>query len=600
VIAVALAAAGCESASSSPHSPAKEISGGTATWSEAPGGQPNWIWPFTPITYYSYNNGQAFQWLMYRPLYMFGDNGDSVAINYSLSPASAPAYKGTSVVINLKGWKWSDGETVSARDVVFWLNMESAEKKNFGGYTPGVLPDNLVQYEATGPDQVTLTLNRPYSRLWYTYNQLAEITPMPMAWDVTRIGAAPGSGGCTTDTAADHWAKCAKVWAFLTAQSKAPSSYASSPLWSVVDGPWKLSSYNTGGYLTFVPNKEYSGSPKPTLAAFKEMPYTADSAEYIALKAGQVDVGYIPAADLPPETGTTGVPATNPLGPGYRLEPAYVFGIGYYMLNFNARALGAVFRQLYIRQTLQYLVDQAGISRVIYRGYADATTGPVPMHPPSQWIPAIQQENDRAGPYPYSISKAIRLLASHGWSRAGGVMTCEHPANCGPGISKGEPLRFSLSYATGSNDLANELAVYKSDAAKAGIDIQLSAQSFNSIIGESAPCKPGPACTWEGLTYGGWNFNGPGFEPTGEPLFQTGAGSNSGSYSSPIEDQLIALTHASNSLSAFSNYATYTAQQLPVIWLPTPDNVQAVAAKLHNVSANPLGDLLPEYWHFTQ
>ena len=70
------------------------------------------------------------------------------------------------------------------------------------------------------------------------------------------------------------------------------------------------------------------------------------------------------------------------------------------------------------------------------------------------------------------------------------------------------------------------------------------------------------------LNFGGWNFNGPGFEPTGEPLFATGAASNSGSYSDPTMDKLINATHTSSSLSAFDQYATYTAQQLPFIWTP--------------------------------
>ena len=99
------------------------------------------------------------------------------------------------------------------------------------------------------------------------------------------------------------------------------------------------------------------------------------------------------------------------------------------------------------------------------------------------------------------------------------------------------------------------MQILKSDAAQAGIGINLVGQSFNTVIGESAPCKMGPKCTWDALYFGGWNFDGPGFEPTGEPLFQTGAGSNSGSYSSPAMDKLISETHTSSSLAVFHDYA---------------------------------------------
>ncbi|HTS98559.1 MAG TPA: ABC transporter substrate-binding protein [Streptosporangiaceae bacterium] len=217
----------------------------------------------------------------------------------------------------MKGWKWSDGEAVDASSLIFFLNMAEAEKANWYGYSAGLLPDNLVSYKATGPNQVTFQLNKAYSSLWFTYNQLGELKPMPMAWDVTSLGAKPGSGGCTTDSAADGWAKCKAVYTFLTAQSKIATTYATSPLWSVMDGPWKLSSFSTTGNVTIVPNKAYSGSPKPTLSAVKFVPYTADSTEYTALKTGQLDVGYIPSQDLPQKPANSVLPATDPLGSGW-------------------------------------------------------------------------------------------------------------------------------------------------------------------------------------------------------------------------------------------------------------------------------------------
>jgi peptide/nickel transport system substrate-binding protein len=102
------------------------------------------------------------------------------------------------------------------------------------------------------------------------------------------------------------------------------------------------------------------------------------------------------------------------------------------------------------------------------------------------------------------------------------------------------------------------------------------------------------------FAYGGWGFNGPGFEPTGEPLFATGAGSNSGNYSDPTMDSLINGTHTNSAMSAFDQYATYGAQQLPYIWAPQTTRIYAVNNKLHNVTFNALFTLVPEYWYFTK
>jgi peptide/nickel transport system substrate-binding protein len=599
ITALSLAAAGC-STSSSPGASGKPIKGGTVTVALPPSTTYNWIFPFFSATVESIFNVNQFQWLMYRPLYMFGGNNTSVKINYSLSPANAPVYSdgGKAVTVNLKGWKWSNGETVDAKDVVFFMNMVEAEKTLWYASAPGLLPDNVVSYKATGTDQVTFQLNKAYSSIWYTYNQLDEITPMPMAWDVSQQGAAPGSGGCTTDSAADNWARCKKVYAYLNAQAQQAASFASSPVWSVVDGPWKLSSYNTDGNVTMVPNAKYSGSPKPRLAAIKFLPYTSDTAEYTALRTGQVEVGYIPTQDLPQRPANSTLPATNPLGSSFVLKGLYPFGINYYQINFNNPTLGPVFRQLYVRQALQETLDQSGMDKANWRGYAFPTTGPAPSYPPNQWIPPVQKANAGEGPYPFSVTKAISLLTEHGWSKVGGVMTCQVPAKCGAGIQKGQQLKFTIDYATGSTAVASDFDVYSSDASKAGIAIQPVGQSFDTVIGESAPCH-GASCTWQAIAYGGWVFCSPTFEPSGEALFQTGTFNNSGSYSSPTMDSLITETHTSNSLSVFHQYATFTAQQLPNIWLLAPYTVQAVSSKVHGVAFSPIYTFLPEYWYLT-
>ena len=603
--ATALLAAGCGSSGShSSSSSGTPIKGGTATVALPAGVTYNWIFPFYAITNASVYDDEQFQWLMYRPLYMFGDNTNtSVAINYSLSPADAPVYTngGKTVTITMKGWKWSNGETVNANDVVFFLNMTLAEKSTWYAYAPGLLPDNIASYKATGPNTLVINLNQAYSSIWFTYNQLAELNPMPIAWDVTAAGAAPGSGGCTTDSAADGWAKCQAVYNFLTNDAKNAAGYATDPFWSVVDGPWKLSSFNTDGNVTMVPNPSYSGPVKPQISEIKFLPFTTTTAEYTALKTGQVDVGFIPSEDLPERTGTNILPGTDPLGSSFYLEPFYNFGITYAQPNFNNPQVGYLVRQLYIRQALQEVFDQPGIINAIFKGYGIPTSGPAPNQPPgNQWEPSIQQENGQQGPYPFSVASATKLLTDNGWSMVNGVMQCQDPSKCGAGITKGEQLSLTYTYSTGSQAVTEMWQTYKSDASKAGIDITLVGQSFDTIIGESAPCTPmGPKCNVQVFAYGGWSFDGPGFEPTGEPLFQTGAGSNSGNYSDPKMDSLINATHTNSNMSVFDQYATYGAQQLPFVWAPQNYAIQAVSNKLHNVTFSPIYTLLPEYWYFT-
>ena len=173
--AVALTAAACSSSGTSSTTGSSTsgtpVSGGTASVALPAGVTYSWIFPFYAITNASVYNDEQFQFLMYRPLYMFGGNSNtSVSVNYGLSPANPPVYSngGKTVVVNLKGWKWSDGETVDAQSLIFFLNMAKAEKTNWYAYSAGLMPDNVVSYKATGPNQVTMQLNSAYSSIWYT------------------------------------------------------------------------------------------------------------------------------------------------------------------------------------------------------------------------------------------------------------------------------------------------------------------------------------------------------------------------------------------------------------------------------------------------
>jgi peptide/nickel transport system substrate-binding protein len=386
---------------------------------------------------------------MYRPLYWFGD-GASPTLNAGLSLARPPAYSGRNVTITMKGWKWSNGETVTAPDVVFWIHLlQAVGPASWGAYVPGEFPSNVSDVRATSPSTLTMTMNKQYNPAWFTGNELSQITPMPMAWDVTSVNGKPGSGGCTASVSS-----CAKVYAFLDGQSKAVSSWASSRIWSVVDGPWRLLGNSPDGNSVFVPNNAYSGSPKPRLARFQEVPFTTEGAEYNALQAGaagrgqKIDVGYLPITDAPakPASATAGA---NPLS-GYTLDPQYAWGINYFPVNFQSTTGNApVLRQLYFREALAYLVNQQAVIQGPLHGYGKLTVGPVGAYPSTGYLSARGKQGD---PFPYNPAKARQLLAGHGWKVVpNGTTVCAKPALCDAGVRLGQALSFSLPYATGTD-----------------------------------------------------------------------------------------------------------------------------------------------------
>jgi peptide/nickel transport system substrate-binding protein len=596
--ALALLAVACGSSggTSSTSSGGTKQQGGTATYALPPSTTPNYIFPFDSSTYFSVANSQYFQYLMYRPLYWFG-NGTSPTLNSNLSLAQDPVFNGNQVTINLKHWQWSNGENVDAADVLFWIHMmQAVASSDWGAYVPGGFPSNITSVRGSG-DTVTMTMNKDYNHTWFTNNELSQITPMPKAWDRT----ASGPSNCTS-TVSD----CAAVYSYLDSQSKSLTSYVNSPLWSVVDGPWKLESFNSDGNITFVPNGKYSGPVKATLDKFQEIPFTTESAEYNVLQANgsggqKIDVGYLPTTDAPtkPAGATVG---SNPVN-GYTLDPLYSYAINYFPLNFQSTTgNGPIIKQLYFRQALAYLMNQQAVISGPLKGYGFATVGPVPTYPSTNYLSSTGKQGD---PFPYNPTKAKDLLTSHGWKVvANGSTTCENPSECGSGISKGKTLTFNLPYATGTNWEESEMTQLQSNAAQVGITLNLEPKPFDQVtaIGAGNCVVAHISCDWDMANWGGgWVFS-PDYYPTGETLFLSGSGANSGGYTDSQNDTLINETLTGSSLQPLYNWQDYLSKQVPVMWQPNGVyELTEVTNNLHGVIPQSTTDNInPENWYFTK
>jgi peptide/nickel transport system substrate-binding protein len=444
-----------------------------------------------------------------------------------------------------------------------------------------------------------MVMDKGYSPTWFLYNELSQITPMPAVWDRT----ASGPSSCDTTVS-----NCAAVYNYLNDQAKNLSGYVGSPLWSVVDGPWKLSAFNADGHITFVPNKSYSGPVKPKLAAFEEVPFTTDAAEYDVLQSPssstKIDVGYLPEQDAPPKPASAAV-GPNPLASkGYTLAPWYVWGINYYVVNFQSTVSdhAAIIKQLYFRQALAYLMNQEAVIAGPLRGYGTQTVGPVGNTPLTRFL----SPQGKAGhQFPYNPGKAKSLLASHGWTVVpNGVTTCTDPAKCGPGITKGTALSFNFPYATGISWIESEMTQLQSNAAALGIKLNLEPKPFNQVVALAAGnCVVAKIpCNWDIANWGGgWSF-APDYLPTGETLFMSGSMANSGGYTDPANNAMINQTLTSSNLSALYSWQNYLAAKLPVEWQPNGAvQLTEIASNLRGVTPQNATLLFnPENWYFVK
>ncbi len=624
-VACALAATGMLSMAvvtlGAPSSAASKVTKSVITFAESPGAPPDYIFPYVGAGYFSTANLSDFQYLMYRPLYWFGTKS-TPTLNEKLSLADSPVSSNgdRTFKITLKTYKWSNGTTVTTTDVMFWLNIWNQKPTGYAGWFPGGLsmPTSIKSVKITSPKTMTIDFDRSFNPHWLLYNELSQITPLPTAWTKSSTSAAAGSAGCATAAYGADKTACKAVYDFLSEQSgfnpthpkttiDALPTYATNPLWQVFDGPWKLKSFGPTAPVVLVPNGTYSGPNKPTYKEFVEDPFTTASAEYNALVAGTIDWGYLPPTEITSDATTPSKPAqtvkpgsNNPRLGTYNLVAVYRWAVNYFWTNFHSTSdtgnAGPIFSQLYFRQAFQTLVDQPVYIDRLEHGYGVQTYGPVPVWPHNPYSSTFEETN----PYPYSVSKAKALLTSHGWKvTPKGIDVCEKPgtskSDCGKGVKKGAKLDFTLQYASGTKTSAFLMDAEKASWQQAGIRVNLSSATYDTVIGSADPCPKG--CSWQIENWdSGWTFV-PDYYPTGEEMFATGAEANSADFSTPLNDQLIKDTDTT--AANLTQYEDNLAKMLPVVWQPTPVTVIEVRKGITHPQFNPVENDTPATLHWS-
>jgi peptide/nickel transport system substrate-binding protein len=568
---------------------------GTITYAEGPGANPNYIFPYMGCSFFSVDNINQFQNMMYRPLYWFG-LGASSAYVPSLSPGNTPKYShgNKTITITMKGWKFANGQVVNAQSVMFFLNMYKADPTAYCGYNGGYgIPDQVKSASGKG-NTVTINFTTSVNPGWILYNYLSEITPFPNSWDRTGPGTtshcATGVYGASSTNVA-----CKNVEHYLDAQSSITSTYTNGMWQSGVDGPWRLTSFDNLGNLTMQPNPHYSGPQKAQVRFVKELAYTSTQAEENDLQAGKLSLGYVDPTILTqpaPAPGKAG-PNWGQLSSRYNIVTGSQWDFNYAPFNFSsANPKLAAISQLYIRQALQLAVDQRGIITNVDKGYGFPIYSPLPPNTPASISGPV------TNPYPFNLTSAKALLTSHGWAMQNNVMTCTAPGTganqCGAGITQGYTLNFKIIWASGSPSLDQTFNAEIADWAQIGIQFSHSTDTFNNVIGACSGGAGYELCSWGG----GWIY-APDYYPSGETLFTPTGGFNVGSYNDAHMTSLIKGTTFGT--AKLTQYAQYAAQQLPVLYQPQAVTAGEIIKTLKSkigFTPNPLINFMPEYFHY--
>ena len=537
---------------------------GVVTYAEAPGANPNYIFPFASCQYASSNNINQFQMLMYRPLYWFG-LGSSTTFAPAVSLALAPKFTNgnRTVTITLKGWRFADGQLVNARSVMFFLNMYRADPTAYCGYNAGFgIPDQVASASGTG-ETVRINFTTPVNPNWTFYNYLSEITPLPDLWDRTsptqRANCAGGAFG-----AASTKTSCTAVVSYLSSLAAETGTFTGK-LWQA------------------------------QVLKVQERAYRTSQAEQSDLIAGRLSIGYLDPSALTSPAPPLGQPSANwaPLSGHYTMTVGNTWSFNLAALNFStADPKSAAINQLYIRQALQQSIDQNSLIQTAFKGYGSPVYSPLPPQTPAVLAKPFNN------PYPFDPVAAQMLLVNHGWTLMNGVLTCTSPGTaanqCGARIANGYTLNFNVVAAGGSPSLVQIINAEATSWRNLGIGITVIIASFNNVISDCSGGSGFEICAWGT----GWTYE-PNYYPSGESLFTPGGGGNAGGYSDPKMTTLVnASTYGKGTLTAYANYA---AQQLPVLYQPQSMSIQETLKGLRSsvgLIPNPLGNFTPEYLHF--
>jgi peptide/nickel transport system substrate-binding protein len=592
-VAAGLLLASCSSGSapaSATRSHGVPLPGGTATFAMSHGDQFNWILPLpNEASFEPYE--QNTEYSMWRPLY-FAGNGASPTIDQPESLAYPPAWSNgdRTVTIRLKPRHWSDGKPVTTRDVQFFFDLLEANKSQIATYIPGDLPDDVTSISYPSASTFVIRLKAAVNPTWFDDNELTFVVPLPQqAWDRTSATAPVGNYDLTP-------AGAKAVFHFLYGQSEKLSTYATNPLWKVVDGPWVLTGYSpTTATTTLTANPAYDGPDRPRLHRVVLESFPSETAEVDALRSGGLDYGYLPLSDA--------ALAASFRASGFTVAPWNADYIQWAQLGYTSKTYGPLVRQVYLRQALQHLVDQPLYIAKAQHGYGSVNYGPVPDTAGSPYLTSEEATN----PDPYSPGAARALLRAHGWRPGpGGVLTCAHPGTgagqCGTGIARGAPLRLLFMYQTGSPSLTAEVEAYQSAAAGIGVDLVLDPQSLTTMYSIGGVCPPGP-CNWGIILYANyfWDYGDPEVLPGAGQAF--GPGNYwGGGYSSATADRLINGYHTEAGLAPLFAYENYISRQVAGLWFPSaPYQISVVKDTLREWQPQQVfGDPQPSRWYFVR
>ena len=126
-----------------------------------------------------------FEWQLWRPTW-FTPQGSTPTVDPALSVADTPVWSNgdKTALIALKPWKWSNGQTVSAKDLEFTIDEIRAAVKespaDWNELRAGYFPDTVTSMSTPNAQTLVINMSKPVNLTWLE-EDILDVPVMPAA-----------------------------------------------------------------------------------------------------------------------------------------------------------------------------------------------------------------------------------------------------------------------------------------------------------------------------------------------------------------------------------------------------------------------------------
>ncbi|WP_410770135.1 ABC transporter substrate-binding protein [Fontibacillus sp. BL9] len=429
-----------------------------------------------PIFINDTSSGDVAQFL-FAKLYDLNREGNVTAEPWSLA-AELPQVSedGKTYTVKLKdSAKWSDGQPVTADDIIFTFDTV----RNPDAGAPGIsLFDKVDKVEKVDDKTVKITLKQVYSPFQYTL--VTELVPAHVLKDIP-------------------------------VKELQANAYGTDPAKTVTSGPWKWTSWKAGESHVMDADPNYWGEVKPHIAQIVYKIYADQNTEVQALLKGDTDhISAIPVTQVDAVKGNDQIDIIQKPGAQYE----------YLQFNFDPKNFPdnyGLFEGQKTRQAIAHALNRQGMVDNILKGVGALMNAPFL---PDTWA----DPKEAAVNYDYNAETAKKLLAEDGWvAGKDGILEKD-----------GHRFSFELQYNAGNSRREQVAAVIQQNLKDVGIEATPKAIDFAAWIDQNV--TPGK---YQALLLAwSLNTPDPDSESVFSSKYFPPAGQNSGWYKNEKLDQL--------------------------------------------------------------